>query len=141
MGYSQFQQTHLSFLNINKFVFCEGMLQWFVSSYVTDAALSGYSIQPNDVKELYQVSHACRDEDHVVLQRIRQYFTTDAWQHVIDLMDNINKTDWKCGFCNDDLDNEQLGCDSCLERYHLKCVGLSQQPKSKQWFCRNCYNN
>ena len=34
------------------------MLQWFVSSYVTDAALAEYMIQLNDVKETKYHMHA-----------------------------------------------------------------------------------
>jgi len=23
--------------------------------------------------------------------------------------------------------------------FHFKCVGLTRQPKSRNWFCRSCY--
>ena len=36
---------------------------------------------------------------------------------------------------------ESISCDSCLEWYHWKCVGLSKPPKAKYWFCCFCYAN
>ncbi|CAH0560635.1 unnamed protein product [Brassicogethes aeneus] len=61
----------------------------------------------------------------------------------------------KCKVCNVDLDKTidddddiknkkfkiSVGCDACLEWFHLKCVGLKRKPSSKVWICTSCKNS
>ena len=47
-----------------------------------------------------------------------------------------------CNHCYHDLDEElSIVCDHCLSWHHLKCVGLKQPPKSKNWYCRVCHSH
>ena len=32
-----------------------------------------------------------------------------------------------------------LACDSCLEWYHLACVGKKSRPKTRTWICGSCH--
>ena len=43
-----------------------------------------------------------------------------------------------CPICTHTLDGESLGCDQCLEWFHIGCTGLPKAPKNKFWFCRDC---
>jgi hypothetical protein len=52
--------------------------------------------------------------------------------------DNVN---YICGTCNLDLGIlKSICCNSCLMWYHFKCVGIRGIPKTKMWFCIDCYN-
>ena len=64
--------------------------------------------------------------------------------------------EWKCHFCQLDLNTTinsdgdevksnkkfkiSIGCDYCLEWYHLKCAELRRRPKGKLWMCFDCKN-
>ena len=32
-----------------------------------------------------------------------------------------------------------IGCDSSLQWFHLRCIYSKEPPKSRKWFCRECY--
>ena len=53
------------------------------------------------------------------------------------------KMTWVCNIRHQDLHAKTSGpsiiCESCLLWFHFACVGLSKQPKTKNWFCRSCY--
>ena len=39
---------------------------------------------------------------------------------------------WLCSSCSEELDtSDSIVCESCLEWYHLICVGLTKPPKKK----------
>ena len=43
--------------------------------------------------------------------------------------------------CNGKGSGDMVGCDGpgCVgEWFHLTCVGLTRQPKSRKWFCPTC---
>ena len=43
-----------------------------------------------------------------------------------------------CPLCNKPSVQDVVGCDNCMEWYHLKCLCLTKEPKSKTWFCDYC---
>jgi hypothetical protein len=54
----------------------------------------------------------------------------------------INKTPLFCickskNFQNDDT---MVGCDSCDNWFHLKCLSLKSAPRSTVWYCSSCKN-
>ena len=52
----------------------------------------------------------------------------------------LKKMNWMCSICYHDLHAYlSVICDACLAWYHFKCVGLTKQPKAKNWFCPKCY--
>ena len=56
------------------------------------------------------------------------------------LQQKREKMIWVCCVCFHDLHSEpSIICDSCLIWSHYKCVGISRQPKAKNWFCRSRY--
>ena len=80
-------------------------------------------------------------EKIVTLSRIRKYFKANAWELILELVKEVEENSkWYCRVCCDELDNEEsIGCDACLDWYHIKCSGLSQKTKKKTWICRSCY--
>lgn len=46
-----------------------------------------------------------------------------------------------CKICYHDLhEHRSVVCDHCLSWYHMKCVGLKQEPKARYWYCRDCHD-
>lgn len=47
---------------------------------------------------------------------------------------------WACPACNIADDSvPMIGCDSCDDWYHMKCVGLTKAPpKNQSWYCNKC---
>ncbi|XP_065908034.1 uncharacterized protein [Dysidea avara] len=56
------------------------------------------------------------------------------------MMELENAPKWNCYTCSRDLSlSTSVACESCLNWYHLNCVGLTSAPKKAVWFCRLCY--
>ena len=117
------------------------MLGWFVDKPVVDSALQGKLIEEEEVEcRPEKVPNALLDEN-VDVNLIRRCFTDDAWLIVDSVVKQKSKhTNWICQSCNHDLaEHPSIICDCCLQWYHFCCVGLTRQPKRKQWFCRPCH--
>ena len=83
-------------------------------------------------------------DENVDVHLIRKYFTYTAWLLVGQVLKRKQKKmTWVCNICNQDLHAKTSGpsfiCESCLLWFHFAYVGLSKQPKTKNWFCRSCY--
>ena len=124
-------------------VVCTVMLRWFVDDDVAEKATkTSYKIEENEVEIVPEnVPAACTDENVNILA-IRRYFTIDGWSSVKAVLEIHTKNDyWLCNICKEELHSENsLGCDSCLQWFHLRCLAKKEAPKSKKWFCRGCYN-
>lgn len=72
----------------------------------------------------------------VDIYRVEIYFTSDDVMKV-----KMADPRWMCPMCETDADNSvedghtSLACDSCLEWYHLTCLGKKSCPKAKMWIC------
>ncbi len=126
----------LSFLSFSP-SFYTVILNWFVDPPVARAAI-------NDDKLIEEEEVECRPEkipcsvldENVDVCLVRQYFSSDAWKLVEEVMKNKAKNVWVCTTCQNDLHSKQsIICESCLMWYHFSCVGLTKQPKLKNWFC------
>ena len=44
-------------------------------------------------------------------------------------------------YCDGSVDDghTSLACDSCLEWYHLACLGKKSRPKARTWICGSCH--
>ena len=122
------------------FFFLSVMLRWFVETHSVEMALTGTTLTEIHIKKKRHVSDAFRDHN-IDVHRIKDYFSKSGWKKLLEMIQEKKKNDWACSVCSLALDNEQVGCDSCLEWYHFSCVGLSKQPKTKKWYCMRCYNN
>ena len=82
-------------------------------------------------------------DENVDVNLIRKFFTHDAWLVVMDVVgQKRSKAVYVCKHCYHDLDEElSIIFDHCLSWHHLKCVGLKQPPKSKNWYCRVCHSH
>lgn len=116
-------------------------MSWFVDKEVAENAIKHCRlIEEEDVEcKPERVPDAVVDEN-VDIHLVRQYFSTDAWMLVEDVVKHKKKKMvWTCHSCFHDLHTEQsIVCDSCLLWFHFKCVGLTRLPKSRNWFCRSC---
>ena len=120
------------------------MLSWFVDQCKIHPVLNkGELIEENEVEcRPEKISNAILDQS-VDVHLIRHCFTNDAWLIVQDVLNRKKEHHvWICRGCSHDLDKDQaILCDSCLEWFHFRCVGLIKQPKQKYWFCRDCHNH
>ncbi len=78
-------------------------------------------------------------DDTINIFRVKKHFTNSAWQTVQSLLKKVKKVKkekpWDCRACDKQLkSNQAIGCDACLEWYHLKCIGKTEPPKRKLGF-------
>lgn len=119
------------------------MLHWFITDSVSVSEVLAQKrlIQLEEViADVENISIKCIDEN-VSLARVRKYFKRNAWDFIMKLVESVRENSkWYCAVCCNELDSgESIGCDACLDWYHLKCSGLSRKPKKKIWICRNCH--
>jgi len=118
------------------------VLRWFVDDDILKCALNGELIEEEHVECRPEVVPNAVLDENVDVCLIRNYFTNDAWSLVTDVVERKKECPvWMCSVCLHDLHSEaSLICELCLTWYHLKCVGLTKTPKSKNWFCRSCHS-
>ncbi len=121
----------------------EAILGWLVAGDVPlDQVLAKKVLISSEdvIKDIEHIPMKCLDES-VSLARVRKYFRANAWKTVADLVERVmEESTWFCVVCNNELDTgESIGCDACLEWYHMKCAGVQNKPKKKVWICRSCY--
>jgi len=135
--------SHTAIIINNIDMFSLVMLQWFVNNqrFVDEALTRNRLIRAEElITDAEKIPVKCLDEC-ITLSRIRKYFKSNAWEFILKMVEKVKeKSNWYCQVCCSDIDDaESIGCDTCLEWYHIKCSGLSQRPKKKNWICRNCY--
>lgn len=112
-----------------------------MDGYAAESAIiGGELLTEKDIKQTKDISIECTDEN-VDIQRICWYFTATGWCAVLKAVKKMKKLGVLCPVCRGDLEGEQVGCDSCLEWLYFSCAGINKTPKSKKWFCTNCYNS
>lgn len=117
------------------------ILSWLLDDQCIKSVLDGNLVQEDMVEcQPERITNAIIDES-VDVHLVRRYFSNDAWRIVEDVLQQKKALDvWTCRECYHNLDEGQsIACDSCLEWFHFKCVGLINQPKTKNWFCRRCF--
>ncbi|XP_057336089.1 MATH and LRR domain-containing protein PFE0570w-like [Microplitis mediator] len=137
------------------------ILKWLMPRNNIDEILNNQRrISESDVTiSINELSFAIIDDKNINLSSIKQYFTNEGWEKVNHLCDQKKKIEWQCKYCKIDLnktvDNDDdndggddideikkfkisIGCDYCLEWYHLKCAGLVKKPKYRLWMCAGC---
>ena len=124
------------------YLFALVMLRWFVEEDVAITAMQrNILIEEDDVEARPEcVPMKCLDENDCV-NMVKKYFTIDAWMAVQNVMEVMQaRRNWDCAACSQLLSaSESVACESCLDWFHLKCVGLKKAPKKKNWFYRSCY--
>jgi len=118
------------------------MLCWFVSDSATGNCLhSGNLLTTEEIKRPFDVSNSCGDKK-VQLSIIRKYFTEAGWKDLQTVVKSVKRMAWICSVFDVELQASnalQISCDSCLSSMHASCVRVRKTPKSKNWFCRTCY--
>ena len=84
----------------------------------------------------------------VDINRVKEYFTDDAWEAVIQVVEQKKVNPQQlCPVCEkdtsegvDELTQQQsiLFCNSCLSWFHLNCLGKTYARKKSFWICRYC---
>ena len=82
-------------------------------------------------------------DENVDYYLIRKYFTSDAWLAVENTIKEVKESViYICKVCSRDIgEDTSVGSDHCLNWFHLKCIGKKLQPKSRYWFCFECYKS
>ena len=116
------------------------ILSWFVDkAVVTEALNNGTLIDEESVECLPEKIPDSITDENVDVHLVRKHFTSDAWSLVEEVIKVKEKLMWICNVCHHDLTPSSIVCNGCLLWYDFKCVGLSKQPKTRHWFCRNCW--
>ena len=119
------------------------ILEWFVSSAVTEKCLTNGEMITKELVESRPeiVPNSCIDQN-VDIFLIKKHLTFEAWQVILQIVERKKEDeDWFCTICSHDLQEKtSILCDCCLSWFHINCVGLSNVPKQKEWFCRFCFN-
>ncbi|KAK7114682.1 hypothetical protein V1264_000704 [Littorina saxatilis] len=117
------------------------ILSYFVGEADTIRALKGELLSEQSVEQVPSAVPTAVLDVNISIIKVRRYFDMDGWtavQHVYSAVRSSLRT--VCALCDDDLLNTQsISCDSCLRSLHLLCAGKRSRPKTKFWFCRNCY--
>lgn len=112
-------------------------------------------INDSDIKiDFENLTFAIIDDTNVNLPIIKKYFAHKGWKKMMTMCDEKRLQEWSCNCCKLDLNKTvendtdevkkikkfkvSIGCDYCLEWYHLECVQLKNKPKGKLWMCPDC---
>ena len=85
-------------------------------------------ITEDDLQDTIEKIPTKLTDDTVNICRVKKYFTRSAWKRMLSLVSRIKKDNsWDCKSCCKQLKEKQpqIGCDVCLEWYHMACVGKS----------------
>ena len=106
------------------------------------AVSTSYRISESEVEIIPKNVPAMCSDENINILAIRHYFTLDGWSNARAVIEIHKQNDyWLCNICKEGLHSENsLGCDSCLQLFHLRCLGKKSVPKSRKWFCRECCN-
>lgn len=116
------------------------ILGWLVGQTAAKAAIDGKMLEENDVEQRPELIHCGILDENVDFNAVQRFFSEDAWLSVTSVIQHKQKLQkWDCHTCSSDLEGQDsIVCDWCLSWYHLTCVGLKKQPKTKVWQCLNC---
>ena len=109
---------------------------------VNDVLSANYQIKACDIFLPEKVPKKILD-DIVNIYRVKKYFSLDGWKKMSNILQTVEEESfWECPTCRRILDDKkpQIGCDACLEWFHLECIGKSRAPKAKSWICRACFS-
>lgn len=85
---------------------------------------------PNKVLEMIKM---------IDISLLKKHFTDDAWELIENIISEKEKNIISiCSVCSKDIFISCITCDSCLDFFHLKCVGLKVKPTKRKWVCIKC---
>ena len=112
------------------------LLQWLVSDeeIIHDVLSGNVLITKQHLKETL---HPKLTDTCVQLSCIKEFLNAEAWRYILKF--TKKNQFWLCEICCNTLEESQsVGCDGCLNWYHLRCVGKTKLPAMRIWFCRDC---
>jgi hypothetical protein len=99
-------------------------------------------VEKTDIRRVELIPHKVTDDSVVTISRIKQFCTFEAWKYLKNAIQQLKEITWDCASCGDDIEKkDSIGCDSCLDWYHISCLGLANPPKRKIWICRKCHSS
>ena len=111
------------------------MVNLFIKDRCSSSPIHSISEIVDDAANL---SSALLDENVDIFQ-IKDKFTNDAWDKVVDLYRRRKDLPWICPACHMQIaEFPSVGCDSCLEWIHISCANLKKIPKTRFWYCGAC---
>ena len=107
-----------------------------------DTALTGMLMERDDVEVRPKCLPAKITDPSFDVYRVRKYCTSEAWLIVEEVVKaKAPNPQWMCPTCDKEADGSvdvghtSLACDSCLEWYHVTCLGKKSRPKARTWIC------
>ena len=112
----------------------------FVNDNVVNNALNfGTLITEVDIEQMPEEIPSQILCDKLDINLVKRFIDVDAWTAVIHVINERQALGWFCKTCQINLETcPSVGCDGCLNWYHLKCVKLRHPPKKTHWFCKDC---
>ena len=83
-------------------------------------------------------------DPQVNMKLVEPVCTTEAFGHLVQLQrSKLDNSVYLCKVCGNGVPPATglmtpIGCDRCLEWFHLTCANLKRTPKAKNWFCLSC---
>ncbi|XP_057335124.1 protein PFC0760c-like [Microplitis mediator] len=129
------------------------MLKWIVQDVdISKVVKSKILIEESDIKMNKENTTFAIIDDTIKIELIKPYFKKEAWKKLKKVIEEKKIDEWECRKCKlnlnktlEEIHNKKqnkkkisIGCDYCLEWFHLKCAGLIKMPKSKLWMCDYC---
>ena len=106
-----------------------------------DAAItSKKTVRKCDMLPISQVPVRVTDEN-VEAELIKKFCTKAGWRAVLEMVTALKRQGkFDCEVCDDSdfTTRRSIVCDCCLNWYHFSCAGLTDTPRTKNWFCRSC---
>lgn len=82
-------------------------------------------------------------DDNVVIELLIDFFSEEGFRFLRETI-STKKTlsDYYCGICSKNYDEDWIECDSCLIWFHQTCIlntnALSESFLESDWFCNIC---
>lgn len=132
----------LDIINHYFFLYLSDILNMLTTPEVVHSALTDEKlITEGEIEQSIDKIHRKIVDQTINVYRVKKYFTNSAWKIILILLKKIEKEkSWDCKSCDREFKESDVavGCDACLEWFHVKCIGKAAPPKAKTWVCRTC---
>ena len=114
------------------------MLGWFVDEEAVNNAISGIKIPEEEITCIPMDLPSAMKDVSVDINVIRIFFTSESWMCLQAAYNSRVALPYQCPLCKNEVEEDSVMCDSCLECYHFICEGLRKLPRTKFWYCTKC---
>ena len=101
-------------------------------------AISGIKIAEEEITCIPMDLPSAMKDDAVDINVIRKFFISESWMCLQAAYSSRVALPYQCPICKNEVEEDSVACDSCVEWYHFKCEGLRKAPSTKFWYCTKC---